>query len=155
MACFARDRTCADIRNQDFLAADVERFDVVFFSQVLEHVPTPLAFLEKVRSVARLVHLDVPNHNSLAANLRKFSASYCFGAIQPPHHLVGYDRRSLAHLLGRARLTPVILRSFRNDHTVWGQALTVTSPIWRAYYSLCHALDRASLLTAVCVVEPK
>ena len=69
-----RKRTGLDIRIGDFLDLDVGTdYDVVFASQVFEHILKPLDFLNRCRVVSGggLLHLDVPNHDSLMSHLRK------------------------------------------------------------------------------------
>jgi 2-polyprenyl-3-methyl-5-hydroxy-6-metoxy-1,4-benzoquinol methylase len=159
MAAFARDRTGANIVAGDFAqttpdSAWAGSWDIIFFSQVLEHVVDPRPFLRQVhRSAGGLVHLDVPNQDGIAALYRKMRHPNCYGSIEAPHHLLGYNRIALAKLLRSAGFDPLLLRSFRNDHSVWGQLYTVTSWKWRLYYAGSHYMDRASLLTAVCRVS--
>lgn len=52
---FARERFKLDVWTGDFIQADVgvETFDVVTMNHVLEHVTTPIAFLEKVRKALK------------------------------------------------------------------------------------------------------
>jgi SAM-dependent methyltransferase len=80
-------------------------YDVVYFSQVLEHVTNPESLLKNVLAALRpggTVHIDVPNHDGLTGMLRKLNwKSFGFGEIVPPHHMIAYNKKSLRALLQR------------------------------------------------------
>jgi hypothetical protein len=77
---------------------------------LIEHVPDPLAVLEKARSLLSergLVWLQTPNFRALDARLYRnlnWSGYHC------PRHFVIFSEESLPHHLGRAGLEPVELR---------------------------------------------
>lgn len=99
-------------------------FDIVSFSQVLEHVLRPRAFLANALAALRpggLVHIDVPNGAGLTAAIRRLnplSASY--GEIVPPHHMIAYSARSLRTALEGAGFDIVDLFDCAYDHPVFG-----------------------------------
>jgi SAM-dependent methyltransferase len=78
-----------------------DSFDAVSLSHTLEHVPDPVTFLCDVRRVmkpgARLA-IIVPNVESLSSRVY---ADYWL-ALEPPRHLVNFNRRGLATALERA-----------------------------------------------------
>ncbi len=85
-------------------------WDVVRMSQVLEHVPDPLATLGSIRGLlapgGRLI-IGVPNIRSLAAR----AARGAWDGLELPRHLVHYDRDSLRWLLALAGFRVTSLRT--------------------------------------------
>jgi 2-polyprenyl-3-methyl-5-hydroxy-6-metoxy-1,4-benzoquinol methylase len=78
-------------------------FDIVFFSQVLEHVKNPRVFLNNAYQALRpggVIYVDVPNNDGLTALIRKVNKrSHGYGEIVPPHHMMAYGRKTLAGAL--------------------------------------------------------
>lgn len=78
-------------------------YDVVFFSQVFEHVISPAKFLKNAFDCLRpggLVYVDVPNNDGLTAAIRRMNAlSSGFGEIVPPHHMIAYGKSTLRKAL--------------------------------------------------------
>jgi len=131
----------------------VEEFDVVFFSQVLEHVLEPLPFMAAVATALRpggIVHLDVPNHSSLTSVIRKLNpGSPDYGFLQPPNHLVAYTRPSLEWLIAESGLEVVSVSAEPNDHRVFGQALPKIGAASRFVYRMSGLMGRGSLLVGI------
>ena len=74
LAEFARSNAKIDVLNANFFdVPDIGTFDVIFASQVLEHVQDPTSFLKRAGRLAPrgLVHVDVPNQDSLISVVRK------------------------------------------------------------------------------------
>lgn len=154
MALSAKARTGQDIRAGNFMDAQlVGEFDVIFLSQVLEHVPSPLPFLVKCRELVPngLIHIDVPNHDSLTSIIRKISHPTDYGFIQPHYHLIAYRKETFRFMADRVGLEPRVLAGFANDHHLWGQ-LNINPPVVsRLIYRVSEALGRGSLLTGIFV----
>ena len=149
----AKKRTGANIIHANFMDLEFEnKFDVFFCSQVLEHVPNPVEFVKKAANVTSkgVIHIDVPNHNSLAADLRKKFSKTDYGFIQPPYHMIAYNADSLSHLLKSCGLAPLFCKAYRNDDIVWGQLVSDHSIKQRAAYLMADMLGKGSLLVAVC-----
>lgn len=152
IARIAKETTGADIQCEDFSAFMPNTpFDVVFASQVVEHARDPKPFLRSVQRAAPngLLHIDVPNHSSLVATARKFVSRIDYGFIQPPYHMLAYSEPSLTYLLSDNGFHDVQVKSYRNDHPVWGQLVTSRSIASRAVYTVAGLLGRGSLLTAL------
>jgi len=134
------------------LVASGTTFDVVFMSQVMEHILDPAAIFDDIRAVLApggLVHLDVPNHDSLVSAARKhvpFGPDY--GFIQPPHHLVAYNVPSLTALLRSNGLQPVDVRAVSNTDPVFGQLVSKSS-IKDHVLDLAGRVGRGSLLMGI------
>jgi len=130
-----------------------EEYDVIFASQVVEHVTTPVAFiLDAVKCLkpGGIVHFDVPNHSGLISLVHKYlHANRRYGAIEPPHHLIGYSPLSMKTLLERANLEPVLVEGLRNDDPRLGQILLKSSMLNRLVYVLGGLIGRGSLLTGI------
>jgi Methyltransferase domain len=146
-----RQRTGLDIRVGDFLSLDVgQGYDVVFASQVFEHILNPAKFLARARDVAAggLLHIDVPNHDSLVSHVRKLASANEYGFIQPPYHMLAYTKRSLTTVLEQSGLTGIDVRAFANDDPVWGQLVTHPSTTVRMVFLAGKLTGMGSLLTA-------
>lgn len=137
----------------EILVKQPKRYDVVFFSQVLEHVQEPSPFLASVWEILSddgIVHLDVPNHDGLMPAFRKVVPHETeYGFLQFPHHQVAYTSSSLSYLLSASRLKPVFIRDKSNTDLTWGQLQTDLSWKARVAFDVAHALRMGSLLVAV------
>ncbi len=149
LAEIAQKKTQRPILSQDFMNHTGGPYDVIFASQVLEHVPNPVPFLRKARGLCGLLHLDVPNHDSLVLAVRKRFRRRDFGAIQPPYHLLAYNKRSLGTALDLAGFAPVVLKNVRGDDRLLGQMQTYTSPLKRLAYSVSDIFGMGGLLTTI------
>lgn len=145
----ARERTGARIIAGEFTEVSNGHYDVAFCSQVVEHVALPTPFFAKARQSADLLHVDVPNQDSLAATFRKLFSRSEYGAIQPPHHLRAYTKGSLRTTLERNGFQVELCRGFRNDHAVFGQLSPSRALIHQAVYTAAEAAGRGSLLVAL------
>lgn len=85
-------------------------WDVIRLSQVLEHVPDPLATLGGIRALmapgGRLI-VGVPNIRSLARRL----TGGAWDGLELPRHLVHYDRDSLTWVLSLAGFRVASMRT--------------------------------------------
>lgn len=145
----ARERTGANIIAGEFTALDLPQFDVAYCSQVLEHVAEPIAFLRKARQHAALLHVDVPNHDSLAATGRKWLHKREYGFIQPPHHLRAYTARSLRAAMELAGFEVAYSAGLRNDDRVLGQLVAAPTLLNKIVYNASGLIGRGSLLVMI------
>jgi len=76
------------------------KFDAIAFFHVLEHIESPLSFLNLIKTILNkngLIFLSVPNPNRISLILSpREDWDY------PPHHLVRFSIYGLQRLLGRA-----------------------------------------------------
>lgn len=149
MAAEARQRTGANIIAGEFTALDLPQFDVLFCSQVLEHVAEPIAFLRKARRHAGLLHVDVPNHDSLASTGRKWLHKREYGFIQPPHHLRAYTAKSLRSAMEMAGFDVRYCAGLRNDDKVLGQLVAAPTLLNKIMYNASGLIGRGSLLVMI------
>jgi len=103
-----------------------EKFDVITAHQVIEHVNDPVAFMKGIKRLLRpggIIHLELPNQNSLTAKLRKISSkiSYDYGFIQPPMHLRAYHKKTIKYLFESLNLESIMLFDCGNTDLTWGQ----------------------------------
>ena len=87
-------------------ADEGERYDAIYCSEVVEHLPRPLAFLSALRKCLRpggRALLTTPDcgHRSLPSQLIGTDM------IRPPEHLLYFNRRSAKHALAAAGFTQV------------------------------------------------
>ena len=153
MVAFAQS-TGVPVQLQDFLTRSYAvRYDVVYLSQVLEHVLRPNEFIAKAHNLlvrGGLLHLDVPNHCGLVPTFRKLCpVGNDYGMLQPPYHLVAYNGEALEYLLCKHGFEIVLLGSYANDDPVFGQILIRSSALDRLLYSAARLLNAGSLLVAV------
>lgn len=145
----ARERTGARILTGEFTNLSLGQFDVGYCSQVLEHVAEPAAFLEKARRHCRLLHVDVPNHDSLVSAWRKLFHKTEYGFIQPPHHLRAYTARSLRTAMERAGFEVGFGAGLRNDDPVLGQLVSPRTRLHKMVYGASVMVGRGSLLVMI------
>jgi SAM-dependent methyltransferase len=149
----AHSRGIESCRVGDVLSCDEDvQYDVIFMSQVLEHITRPREVLGKISALLKpdgILHLDVPNHDGLAGLPSRVlgGAGNRFGAIEWPHHAIAYNRRCLVELLEHR----FVVRAFTAtpDDRLWGQAVVPTIST-RLYYAATRALRAQSLLIAFC-----
>jgi 2-polyprenyl-3-methyl-5-hydroxy-6-metoxy-1,4-benzoquinol methylase len=152
IAKFARQNTQSNIVNLDFTKFECEeRFDVVFASQVFEHILEPDICLKKVKDLAGggLLHFDVPNHQSLIALIRKFMSKTEYGFIQPPYHMVAYTPDVLSQRLQKNGFRDIQTWQLPNDHKTWGQLTANSGFLSWISYRVAQLMQRGSLLTAI------
>lgn len=152
IAKFARQNTQSNIVNLDFTKFECEeRFDVVFASQVFEHILEPDICLKKVKDLAPggLLHFDVPNHQSLIALLRKFMSKTEYGFIQPPYHMIAYTPDVLSQRLQKNGFRDIQTWQLPNDHKTWGQLTANSGFLSWISYRVAQLMQRGSLLTAI------
>lgn len=141
------------VLEQDFTEwDDGGAYDVIFSSQVLEHILEPHRYLEQAARFLRpggLLHLDVPNDNSLTARLRRLrKPTGEYGFLQIPYHLIAYTQASMEHLLQSHPLEVRVLGPYANNHSVFGQTPRGS---WKEQlvYALSAMLGMGSLLVLV------
>ena len=104
-----------------------KKYDVIFFSQVLEHILEPISFLTSVKNLLTddgIIHIEVPNNNSLTSTVRKvFPNQNEYGFIQLPHHQIAYSLKSLSYLLEVVGFVPLWIEPKGNSDQTWGQLI--------------------------------
>ena len=127
-----------------------EKFDVITAHQVIEHVNDPVAFMKSIKALLNpggLIHLELPNQNSLTAKLRKISSSisYDYGFIQPPMHLRAYHKKTIKLLFDSLNLEPIMLFECGNTDLTWGQVRNYNL-IQKLIYGFSERVGMGSLL---------
>ena len=125
-------------------------YDVITCSQALEHILTPRL---AVRNMARLLrpgailHVDVPNADSWGSRVRRILLLRTrWGAIDIPHHQVGYHRRSLRTLLQDCGLEDLDILERSTDDATYGQVILPTAFPSVALLKLLRPLGHGYLL---------
>lgn len=149
LAQSAQERTGARILAGEFTSLDLPQFDVAYCSQVLEHVTEPVAFLKKARRHCALLHVDVPNHDSVVSTGRKLFHKREYGFIQSPHHLRAYTARSLRTAMELAGFDVRYTAGLRNDDAVLGQLILAPSFLQKVLYNASALVGRGSLLVVI------
>ena len=94
--------------------AEPKAFDAITSSHVLEHVPDPLDHLRRLRALLKpggILWLQTPNLDSLGARLYGRD----WRDLDPPRHLVLFNRESLFSLLRRAGFQDIEVRPDGNQ----------------------------------------
>jgi SAM-dependent methyltransferase len=127
--------------------------DLVYLSQVLEHVLEPRPFLSRLHTLlapSGAIHIDVPNHDSSVSRYRRWNVfAGVYGFVQPPHHLIAYRKKSLQALLVSLGFRLSLLENFPNDDPIFGQLLVKKSPLHSLVMKCDAALGTGSLLVAI------
>jgi SAM-dependent methyltransferase len=156
----AQDRG-VNVRKCDLFELELDQyFDVIMFSQVLEHIINPRLFIERISSILSqdgIVVCDVPNHNSLAgllskSNIRIFSADNSrFGGIHLSHHAMSYNQKSIKYLF-QQYFERVDVFTANPDHIIWGQAWSPNLK-HRLYYTIADIFKNQALLLAISTLK--
>ncbi len=88
----------------DTLTAEGRVFDIVYCSEVIEHLTNPLQFLRDIRSVmseSSVLLLTTPDngHYSLPKDIHKLAG---WTSFRPPEHLIYFNRKSLKDIFAAA-----------------------------------------------------
>jgi len=143
----ARRKKSIIVEKKDFFEfAEDKPFDVICFSQVLEHIVDPLRFVEKAYSQLTsdgVVHCDVPNQDGLGgvlSRLRINSDPLRWGVVQYPHHLFAYRKKTLLFLFSKwfnARVFSAV-----SSHPCWGQPrITTVGAVLAIYQAASKVLQ--------------
>ena len=92
------------------LASQLGEFDAGHLSEVLEHIPNPLEFLENVKSVIKpggYICIVVPNDYNPIQKVFTENTGEDKWWLAPPFHLNYFDKSSLENLISRAGLQVV------------------------------------------------
>ncbi len=139
----------------DNFSKSTELFDVIFLSQVLEHILEPDNFIKMLFSRLTnggILHIDVPNHDGLISIIRKINPlNSDYGFIQPKHHLIAYNKKSLNILLKNVGFNIINLKPYVNNDPTYGQLNTKTSLKSKVLFFPPKMLGMGSLL--VCVAQ--
>lgn len=138
----------------DFLDLDeVRRYDVLFASQVLEHIDDPHRFLSKASRLLSdegILHIDVPNQDALQARvLRALPSRNRIGFLELPHHRRAYRKKALGTLLERNRFDVVRLDTCSSNDLTFGQLEMRDDLPSRLFYSMTDAVGGGNLLVAL------
>lgn len=110
----------------NFLTTNInKKFDVLFASQVVEHMYDPNIFFKKCNEVLSkdgILHIDVPNDNSMISYLRKVHKNKkYYGVIRPPYHMRAYASKSLKKLFLKHNFYNMKIFSKYNLDRTYGQ----------------------------------
>ena len=86
--------------SDDFFAKNIEKYDLVILSHVLEHFPNPIEYVEKLKKLISrngYIAVDVPNINSWEASIYKGIYIH----LDIPRHVHHYTKKSLKILMGK------------------------------------------------------
>jgi len=134
-----------------------QKYDVIIAFQVLEHVENPISFMSSLLSKLKpggVIHLELPNHNSLNSRIRRISPliSYDYGFIQPPMHLRAYQKSTIEYLFEKMNINSKIVFVCGNNNSSWGQVRNY-SYMQKTLYSFSDMIGLGSLLIGIGQVD--
>ncbi|MFH1783734.1 MAG: methyltransferase domain-containing protein [bacterium] len=112
---YAKEEHGIEIFNGDLDEAGFEDnfFDLVIMSHVLEHLPDPSRFLEKIFHILKksgVLYIAVPNIDSFKSRMKKEKWHH----LQPEHHLYHFSPRTLKKIVLKAGFKIVDMRTPQN-----------------------------------------
>mgnify|MGYP006106543983 CR=1 FL=1 len=127
-----------------------KKYDVILAYQVLEHVESPIPFMESIISNLNpggIVHLELPNQSSLNSRIRQISPliSKDYGFIQPPMHLRAYQKTTLEYMFRKVGLDIKKIIICGNTDKYWGQVRDYNL-MQKTLYKLSGKIGYGSLL---------
>jgi len=130
-----------------------KKYDVILAYQVLEHVESPIPFMENIISKLNpggIVHLELPNQNSFNSRIRQISPliSKDYGFIQPPMHLRAYQKKTIEHMFKTVGLKTKNIFVCGNNDKTWGQVRSYNL-FQRTLYTLTGKIGYGSLLIGI------
>ena len=148
--------------NDDFLEYDFgdERFDVICFSQVLEHINDPYTFIQKAYSILScnrdsMLYIEIPNHFSLAGlfSILLRGYKYRLGSIQWPYHCSSYSKQSLIYLIKSVMpSSQIVVKTKKPSDKTFGQGGKY-GLFEKIYFLLSSLLCSKSLIVATVKVR--
>jgi SAM-dependent methyltransferase len=126
-------------------ASRLGKFDVITLWHVLEHVPQPVELLKRLRALLAdggVIVVSVPNFDSLQSKLFKGGWFH----LDPPRHLIHFEKDSLVDALGRAELEPVSESPFLPEYGGSGWVQSVLNQVLpHTNYLYEYVKDRGAL----------
>lgn len=144
---------CGDFFNIDLAN---EKYDVICFSQVLEHILEPVEFLKKCKKYLSedghsMIYFDVPNHYSLAGSTSRYFGGIGarLGGLEWPNHLSSYSLDSTGTLLYSVFGTIAKLNviSCNPNHKIFGQGSSY-SFVLKLFFMLAKVLNKKSMIVS-------
>lgn len=92
------------------LNLDIESYDVIVSIEVIEHINTPIEYVETARKVLRtggLFYLTTPNFNSIL----RYRLKEQYNVIEYPNHLCYYTSRTLTKLFTENGFQPMNMKT--------------------------------------------
>lgn len=134
-----------------FQIPDGEKYDIITFSQVLEHIKSPTEFLFKIRTLLApdgIVICDIPNTNALSGRIAALIGNRKrWNGIEIPHHSIAYNSKALSALFAN-HFNSVEVFSVTPNHPLWGQA-RLSTQLEKTYFLLSSILHSKSILVAI------
>ncbi len=105
---------------------DGRYFDLITLFQVIEHLTDPLQLLFELSLLQQkdgFLYIECPNNDALYLKIKntirlKIGRESFYDSINPPHHLYGFNRRSIQILLDRAGYNILEIGDYHFGHKI-------------------------------------
>jgi len=129
---FSKDKLGLEIYNKDLLDLELSsaKFNIITLWHVLEHVPTPEAYVQRIGELLEndgLVLIEVPNFNSWSRILSKKR----WLALDPQHHKTFFTPDSLEAMLKKNNFKIKKINTFSLEYSTFTSAQSLLSLIAR------------------------
>lgn len=97
------------IEGEFFPVTDI-KFDLIIFTEAIEHINDVNSFLESANGILRpggLIYITTPNFSSLERRIMQSK----WGMVMPPEHLSYFTPKTIEHALSRNQFTKVFSRT--------------------------------------------
>jgi len=130
---FAKKKLHLDIYEKDLLAIDFnsQKFDLITMLHVLEHVPNPEKYIEKIYQLLNKggkLLIEVPNFNAWT---RKITGQYWL-SLDPEYHLIFFNYQNIAQLLKKYNFKIKKINTFSFEYSVFTSTQSIVSAITRS-----------------------
>jgi 2-polyprenyl-3-methyl-5-hydroxy-6-metoxy-1,4-benzoquinol methylase len=147
---FSRDTLKLEIYNQDLLAIDLKKyFDTITLWHVLEHVPNPEAYLQKIHTLLNkqgILVIEVPNHASWSRKLTK----HHWLSWDTKHHLTFFTPATLTRLLKYYDYQIIRVRTFSLEYSTFTSVQSIINLITNTENYFFQALQNKNLNLTTC-----
>ncbi|MFC1717377.1 class I SAM-dependent methyltransferase [Candidatus Poribacteria bacterium] len=155
-ASFGANIIHGDITSPSFQLGTDKPYDMIFASQVIEHILNPRDFMDRIKPLLAdngILYFDFPNPDGIIPKLKqiglmkgRYEKEYRF--LQPPWHFIAYRAPTIEYLLKAHTFELLYLRSWGNSHPVFGQLASFTR-MHRLANTVMGTINRGSLSVAL------
>ncbi|MFA6467138.1 MAG: class I SAM-dependent methyltransferase [Patescibacteria group bacterium] len=127
---FARKKLALNIHQADLLDIDFgeQKFDLITMLHVLEHVPNPEEYVEKIYKLLNkdgIFLVEVPNFNAWS---RKITDQYWL-SLDPEYHIIFFNYQNISRLLKKYNFHIKKINTFSFEYSIFTSTQSLASKI--------------------------